>query len=338
MRYKSAKQIILSTLRRDVGQAVFLMGQPGAAKTSLCFDVAKELGLPPHRVLLFRPSLRDPVDLMGAPRIVERGDNSSTTLWCTPDELYEFREGTGPGLIIWDELPQGVTQMQNAIAGALLDKAVGPLKIDPQVAQIATGNRTVDKAGANKVVGQLSNRVKYVEMEAHIDDFSEFALNNDIDPMVVAFLRLRPDMLQDYQPDRRSNPTCRSWEMVSKSCDPELPAELFFADVSGLVGEAAAVEYTAFRTLAAKMPSIDRIQIDPEGTPVPDEPAVLFACAAALAYRCTGDNFSSLMKFMQRAPVEFSTMFVSDTIKRHPEVASTKSFTQWALDNQDFFK
>jgi len=337
MRYSSAKQIIVSTLTRAPKQPVFLIGEPGVAKTSLCFDIGKKFNIPEKRTLLFRPSLRDPVDLMGAPDFLTTPEGTRTTVWASPEELYNFRKGTGPGLIIWDELPQAITQMQNAIAGALLDRVLGPLRIDDQVMQIATGNRTSDKAGANRIVSQLGNRVKFIDLEANIDDFCKWALGADIDPLLVAFLRLRPDMLQDFEADRRSNPTCRSWEMVSDSCDPALPKELFFTDVMGLVGEAAAVEYTAFRDMAARMPNIDAILLNPQGIEVPAEPAVLFACASALAYRASTDNFASLMKFMTRAPIEFSTMFVNDALQRHPKITSTKAFTDWAIENGEVF-
>jgi DNA helicase TIP49 (TBP-interacting protein) len=63
MRLQTATQIITSTLRRNPGQAIYISGAPGLGKTSMVYDVAKALGIPDDRVLLFRPSLRDPVDL-----------------------------------------------------------------------------------------------------------------------------------------------------------------------------------------------------------------------------------------------------------------------------------
>ena len=66
MRYQSAVAIIKSTLEMNPQQAIYLSGAPGVAKTSMAFDVAKQFGLPEDRVLLFRPSLRDPVDLNAA--------------------------------------------------------------------------------------------------------------------------------------------------------------------------------------------------------------------------------------------------------------------------------
>jgi len=334
MRITQAAKLITSTIAKNPSQAIFLMGPPGVAKTSICYQVAAELGIPADRVLLFRPSLRDPVDLLGVPAV---NHDTHTTAFNPPEEFHNFRVGTGRGLIIWDELPQGIPQMQNAAAGALLDKCIGALHLDPEVIQIATGNRTSDKAGANRLVSQLSNRVKFIDVDAHLDDWCAWAYQNSVDPLSIAFLRLRPNFLHDFDPDRRSNPTPRTWEMVSKSCDVDLSRDLYFADVSGLIGEAAAAEYVGFRDMASKMPSIDGIMMQPATSEVPKEPGVLYAVCAALASRANGNNFDRVMEYLHRLPVEFSTMAVKDSIIKEPKIKHSRSFTEWAIKNASVF-
>lgn len=332
MRYQNAKEIIISTLRRTPGQPLLLMGAPGTAKTSLAFDVAKELHLSASRVLLIRPSLRDPVDLLGLPTV-----SDGVASFAPPADLYAFREGTGPGLIIWDELPQAVPMMQNAIAGALLDKVLGNLRLDPAVSQIATGNRTQDKAGAGRIMSQLGNRVKTLNIEAHLDDWCRWAITAGIDPLLIAFLRLRPDLLHDFNPDRVSNSTPRSWEQVSMSCEPAAPRDIFYWDVAGLVGEGAAAEYVGFRDLAASMPSVDGILLNPEHAEVPSQPAVLFAVATALAQRATKDNLGALVTYTARLPAEFGVLFMQDAYRRSPEIKGCRAFVAWAATNSDVF-
>lgn len=269
---------------------------------------------------------------MGVPSV-----RDTSTTWNTPAELAAFREGTGPGLILWDELPQAVTQMQNAIAGALLDWELGPLKLDRRVVQLATGNRTKDKAGANRVVSQLGNRVMHLELEAHLDDWCKWAFANAIDPLIIAFVRLRPALLHDFDPDRLSNATPRSWEMVSRSCDASLPRDAYFLACSGLLGEGAAAEYVGFRDLAAKMPNIDNIMMQPSKAEIPEEPGVLYAVSTALAARATKDNFDRIMQYLERMPPEFGTMAVKDIITREASVTSSAAFTKWAVANSHIF-
>ena len=252
------------------------------------------------------------------------------TSFCPPSELAQFVNGTGPGLILWDELAQANTMMQNAIGGALLDRVLGSLEFDPEVRMIATGNRTKDKAGANRIVSQLANRVMHVEMEVGLDDWCEWALRHSVDPLVVAFIRLRPDLLSEFDPDRFSNPTPRTWEMVAR-----LPGSLdnslrMFAS-SGLVGEAAAAEYMGFRDLAATMPSIDGILLDADKAPVPDNPGVLYAVSTALAARATKDNLDRVITYVTRLPLEFSTTTVKDILTRDNKLFSHPSMTQWLV-------
>lgn len=329
MRMQTATKIITSTLARNPSQSIYISGAPGLGKTSMVYDVAGQLGIPKDRVLLFRPSLRDPVDLMGVPSVV-----NDQTRWNPPAELAAFREGTGPGLILWDELPQAVTQMQNAAAGALLDWQLGPLKLDHRVVQLATGNRTTDKAGANRVVSQLGNRVLHIELEAHLDDWCQWAFGHGIDPLLIAFLRLKANLLHDFNPDRLSNPTPRSWEMVSRSCDTTLARDAFMLSVQGLVGEGAAVEYVAFRDLAAKMPNIDAILTSPATADIPTDPGVLYAVSSSLAARATKDNFERVCTYIERLPsAEFSVMTVKDAITRDATLASCPAFVRWATVN-----
>ena len=63
MRIQSISTVINSTLARNPEQAILILGAPGVGKTDISHAVATHFDLPEERVLLFRPSLRDPVDL-----------------------------------------------------------------------------------------------------------------------------------------------------------------------------------------------------------------------------------------------------------------------------------
>lgn len=333
MRYQDLFAAAHHVLKRNPAQTIYVSGAPGLGKTSLCYELADALGIPRSRVLVFRPSLRDPVDLLGVPSVNADG----ATQFNPPAELAMFRAGTGPGLIVWDELPQGVTQMQNAIAGAMLDKFLGQLTIDPAVVQIATGNRTTDRAGANRIVSQLGNRVLHLEMEPHLDDWCTWAFNHNIDAMVIAFVRMRPALLHDFHPDRLSNPTPRSWEMVSSSCAEDLSKALRYSIVSGLIGEGAAAEYVAFRDTAATMPSIDGILMNPDTAPVPDKPGVLFAVSTALGERTKADNAQRVVTYINRMPLEFATLTVKDAMTRDPNIIQTRAMQEWCVKHGSTF-
>lgn len=325
MKTGTALALITEVLRANPAQSIYMSGAPGVGKTSLAYALAEQLALPADRVLLFRPSLRDPVDLMGVP-----STDGGVTTFCPPAELAAFRAGTGPGLIIWDELAQAGAMMQNAIGGALLDRVLGALRLDAQVMQIATGNRTTDKAGANRIVSQLANRVMLVDVDVGLDDWCGWAMREGLDPLVIAFIRLRPDLLSEFDPDRFSNPTPRSWEATARLPHGLKKEHLIYA-ASGLVGEAAAAEYVGFRGLADKMPSIDGILMAPATAEVPTDPGVMYAVGAALAHRATAKNVANVIQYAQRLPLEFATVTVKDVLVRQPALFSAPAVTAWIV-------
>lgn len=332
MRYTDIRASVKSLFAATNKTPIYLEGAPGLGKTSIAFDVATDLGIPAEAVFIFRPSLHDPVDLMGVPHVEDK-----VTHWASPSFLMNVNaaaEKFGKALLVWDEMPQSVVMMQNAIAGLLLDREVGEFKLHPGVFQMATGNRTKDKAGANRVVSQLANRVMRLEMEPHLDDWCEWALDNGRDITLISFMRFRPGLLCDFNPDNFSNPTPRAWDKVSE-VPTSLPDHIYHGMLSGLVGEGPAAEYIGFRRIADALPNIDVCLLDPKGCSMPEDPAALYAFTGALAAKASKDNFDSITTLADRMPPEFSVLVIKDSIRMTPGVSNTKAFTQWAVKNKN---
>ena len=332
MHYSQIQAVLTSVFTTSPQRAVHVEGPPGVGKTSLTYDVAASLGIPADHVVIFRPSLRDPVDLMGVPS-VDREKNR--TQWNPPTELAKLQEGDW--LLCIDELPQAPVMMQNALAGLMLDRFLGDLTMSPGVRIMSTGNRTKDKAGANRVVSQLGNRVMRVEMEVNNDDWQRWALATGLDTMLIAFLRFKANLLLDFDPDRFSNPTPRSWEYAA-DLDTNMAGDLYYGALSGVVGEGAAAEYIGFRRLVGKLPSIDTIMLNPDTAEVPDEPEVRYALVATLTTKSTKINFSGLLKYINRLPVDFQVLYMKAVTQQEPGVLTCKEFVQWASNNADVFK
>jgi hypothetical protein len=297
----------------------------------VAYPIAEKLEVSAENIHIFRPSLHDPVDILGVPSV-----SDGQTKWNTPSWLHKLKHGRH--LLVIDELPQSVKMMQNALAGLMLDRFVGEVQLSNEVYILATGNRTQDRAGANRMLTQLSNRVLEVEMDVNLDDWVVWALDNQIDPLLIAFHRWKSGMLMDFDPDRSQNPTPRSWEMVAH-VPTDLPADLYFDAVGGLVGDGAAAEYVGFRQLADKLPSIDHIMMDPANAPLPSEPDVRYVCVATLATRVTYDNYSGLLEYIERMPVEYQVLFNKTTIstKTDEGIQNHKSFTRWVSKNAKAF-
>lgn len=313
-------------------QAIYISGPPGCGKTSVTTPIAHELGIKPENVHIFRPSLHDPVDILGVPSV-----SDGQTKWNTPTWLHKLQEGRH--LLCIDELPQSVKMMQNALAGLMLDRFVGDVHLSDEVYIIATGNRTQDRAGANRMLTQLANRVLEIEMDVNTDDWVAWALEQQIDPLLIAFHRWKSGLLSDFDPDRSQNPTPRSWGMVAR-VPTDLPPDLYMDAVTGLVGSGAAAEYCGFRRLADKLPSIDHIILDPANAPVPEEPDVRYVCVATLSTRVTFDNYSGMIEYVERMPVEYQVLFNKTAISTKPNehLTNHKDFTRWVSKNAKAFQ
>jgi hypothetical protein len=251
--------------------------------------------------------------------------------------FHQFRDGTGPGLIVLEELPQSSTHHQTWAAGFILERETPTFKLDPEVRIIVTGNRTQDKAGAKQLLTHLSNRLYEFNMETSLDDWCEWAMDNDVDPMGIAFMRLRPGLLNDFDANRSVNPTQRSWTQLFQEVPTSLPTDLYMYAAEGKVGEGAAAEWVAARDMMVKMPSVDTIRMQPDSAEVPEEPAVKYAVATALSMTAEVESFERDMKYVGRLPREFQMVFVTDVVRLNPKLQQSKAFINWAIMNRYIF-
>ncbi|MFP4272726.1 MAG: hypothetical protein ACLFRH_06790, partial [Halothiobacillaceae bacterium] len=162
-----------------------------------------------------------------------------------------------------------------------------------------------------------------------LEDWIVWAQSAGIDPGIIAFLKLRPALLHDFDPDRISNPTPRSWEMVSR-LPPDLPDPVYHAACAGLIGEGAAAEWTGTRPLLDRMPSPEQILADPLTAAVPEDPLVRYAIATALAQCVDLQTFESGLAYIERLPAEFQGLFMALVYARDPGLPTGPKFRQWA--------
>lgn len=318
--------------RKSPKVVVDIVGRPGEGKSEGCVQIAQKLGFSDDRTLVVHINNHDVVDFTGVPSVID-----GMTSFNPSKMFYQFREGTGGGMIILEELHQSSTHHQTWAAGFMLERETPTFKLDPAVCIIATGNRAEDRAGAKPLLGHLNDRMYHFDVETSLDDWCEWAMQNGVPADGIAFLRLRPNLLNDYDPNRRSNPTQRSWTKLFTEVPDDLPTDLYLMAASGKVGEGAAAEWCAARDMMKKMPSIDVIRMHPDNTEVPKEPAVRYAVATSLSMTATPDSFPRDMLYVERMPKEFMMVYLTDAMKLNPELQSTKEFIDWAVKNQNIF-
>lgn len=96
---ESAATALLSKTPHAV---INFVGAPGLGKTACTLKVGANLGLSGPRILVVHVNNHDIVDFTGVPSVTDDG----MTIFNPPKMFYDFREGTGPGLIVLEELAQ----------------------------------------------------------------------------------------------------------------------------------------------------------------------------------------------------------------------------------------
>lgn len=343
MRYRDLKSSILTQFLapHTPGHRVvpLILGQPGGGKSACAADIAQTL-LPdaPDRVLAFNASLRDPVDILGTPS--NRGDY---TRWSPPEEFWHLRQGTGPAVLILEELSDCPVPMQNALCSVIYDRRAGQLPLTETLYILATGNRTEDKSGATRLTTKLANRCRVLAFTESLDDWVDWAIGQGLQPWLIQFLRFRPALLAStFDPNRSVNATPRSWERVSY-----VPEALFHQNelvylehLAGEVGEGPASEALAFLKVHQSLPRLDDVLAAPDTFPVPSAPDVRYALCGALANRAAKDTscVQPMVTYTKRFPKEFAVMTMTDALRANRKgVTSAPGFSEWVSAHGDMF-
>ena len=272
-----------------------------------------------------RAALLDAVDVRGLP-VVTDGKAS----WAIPDFLPSDSRG---GVFFLDEINRGTEMVANALFSLILDGHIGEYRLPANWVPAAAVN---DKdTGARKLSTALNSRFIHVDACTDLEDVMKVANVREWHPAVAAFLRFRPTCLHDYKPTERVSPNPRAWEFVSQLASQGASDSILLALVTGAVGHGAAIEFVGFLKLYQDLPDIDSILKAPATAKLADTPQTMYAVSAALARRVTDSTFANATAYMDRLPVEFSVMFMRDTMSRQPGLQSTATFTKWALSHTD---
>lgn len=309
---------------------VYLWGPPGVGKSSLVRQAAAQDG---REVCDLRAVLLDPVDLRGLPSI--NGDRQAH--WCQPAFLPHDPDSRG--VLFLDELAQAPPLVQAACLQLTLDRRIGEYQLPEGWTVVAASNRAEDRAGAHRLITPLLNRFVHLDLEVSHEDWQTWAVQAGLAPVACSFLRYRPALLFDFDPTagKRSFPTPRSWHFVSEVV-AVTPADLLFPVVAGCVGEGAAAEFVGFVKIFQQLPDPGTVLANPQGTPVPSNPAILYALCGALTEACRKANdplLGGAVTYAGRLPDEFSVLLVRDIAAINPRVLQVPQAASWLRSHRN---
>ncbi len=199
-------------------RASMLWGTRGVGKSSIVRQVAAHYGIP---LVDLRLTTIEPVDIRGA---IYADDALGKTVWFPPEFLPSPDQPVG--ILFLDELTAADQRLQISAYSLILDRRVGNYRLPDGWQIIAAGNASFHGAVSHDMGTALADRMFHFNVETAIDAFLVHAASMDFAPEVMAYLRVRPDKLDDTQSqlaqDYLVGASPRGWEDVSNILKSDL--------------------------------------------------------------------------------------------------------------------
>ena len=237
--------------------AVLMRGPTGVGKSQMARALADELSLP---FIDVRGSTMDESQVSGIPDF-ETSKTAGVATFCLPS--FYVRACREPVVLMLDELNRSMPQVMQSFFQIVLDRELGnnvdgePLRLHPETRVVAAVNWG-NEYDVNDMDPALLRRFWVVDLEPTNSDWIDWASDNNVDPVLVDFIRQNPDHLRvdpsSVEPGTVI-PTPASWDRLNLSlghmgfaasdiCGTR-PAG-FYPLCSGFVGTEAAIAFTEF--------------------------------------------------------------------------------------------
>jgi hypothetical protein len=180
-------------------------------------------------------------------------------------------------------------------------------------------------------------------------------LENDIDPLVIAFVKQYPHCLASYiDPAQRENGlifqptragqgavvTPRTLEKASHVVKKRhiLGPELTQTLLAGTVGDEAAKYMQAFFTVVDKLPTWEAIIADPKNAKLPGPTDVIAKCLIVFSALTRFDEKSidPWIDYVERMEMEWQALFAKSGMKsttKQKILTHNEKFKSWAVNN-----
>lgn len=319
-----------------------MIGSPGLGKSSIVHQIAAVFNL---LVIDLRMSQLDPTDLGGFPHIINgratyvpmstfpiEGD----ALPCVKDKDGKVIHQYNGWLLFLDEFTSAIPAVQAAAYKIVLDRMVGQEHLHKNVAIVCAGNKDTDNAIVHSMSTALQSRLVHLELVLDMKEWLSWAIDNQFDYRITSYVEAKPDHLYTFDPDHSDHTyACpRTWEFANrilKVTDDEDPDRQPL--LAGAISDGVASELMAFFKIHKELPTISAIINQPEAIMMPNNPGILFALTGSISHNADPDNFSQLVKFISRMPVEFQVVTMRATLKRKPALMGTPEMQKWVSAN-----
>lgn len=331
----------------------FLRGEPGIGKSSIMGALEAALG-DTYAYAYFDCAQKDLGDIaMPSPN----RDRKVTEYF--PNAALNLQSGK-PVVIMLDEFTKAPAPVQNMLHPLLeaRNPRLGDIPLPEGSIVFLTGNLASDGVG-DTLKAHTMNRVTCVTVrKPTADEWLAWAVNNNIDPVVMAWVNQFPHCMDSYtnmdSGGSTANPyiynpravqsafvSPRSLQLVSNDVIAKrdrLSTNAVLAGMIGTIGESAARDMLAFVEYQDQLPAWDSIIKNPTTAKVPESVGACAVLVFGAVAKMERDTLPAFLTYLERFPAEWQVVFAV-TVTKNPAkqaVAFTSSkFTDWVRRNSD---
>lgn len=309
----------------DNREALMIWGQPGGGKS----EAIQQLAVDNNAELVdIRLSQYDSVDLRGIPVPMDNG----LTVWHAPETLPFIGNAAfaddRPIILFLDEINSAAPSVAAVAYQLINDRRVGEHRLKDNVRVIAAGNRESDRGVTNRMPTPLANRFTHVEVEVDAETWIDWALDNGIHPLFVAFFKFRPALITTFDPasPEKAFATPRTWAKAAKYYTADVPEEVKQAAIIGAVGNGPGHEFLGFTKIWQNMPDLDNIIKNPLTAALPDGVGMSYAVAVGLSGKMSLKNAEAVHQYLDRLSPEYVVCAWTMAVRRDKALCTTDTF------------
>lgn len=327
-----------------------LQGEPGIGKSSLMNALAAQY--PDYHLAYIDVPNMDLGDIC-MPVI----DHETKTTKYYPNARFGIHTGK-PSIIMLDEFSKGSPPVINMLHPLLEahNPRLGDLPLHPDSIVFMTGNMSTDGVGDNLKAHTLNRVSKVTVRKPAFEEWAEWAMNNDIDPIVIAaarqfagdwfasYLDFPEGLPKDAVVFNPKMPTTayvsgRSLERGSNIIKhrDKFDTDSLIAALSGTIGEKAAKDLDAYIAFADQLPTWESIVKSPLTTTVPDGAGACALVAFNAIAKVEKDTMTPFMEYISRFLPEWQACFAINIAKspRQKIAFGNAAFSAWVAKNED---
>lgn len=334
-------------------QTILLQGHMGIGKSALLKALAEEL--PDHVPCYFDCTTKDLGDIT-IPDLRHLDDGSGFVRYLTNEELGAHNDK--PIILMVDEYLKSNPSVKLALTRVMYERKIGSYTLHPDSIIFATTNLGEEGVG-DLIAAHGANRLTVIEVAKPTpDEWIEWGINNDIDPIVLAWARNNDKAFADFrdvqEPDendfiyhprsqRAAFVTPRSLEAASNwfKVRDQITDSSLQAALIGTIGAPAAADIMAHLRLADQLPTWQSIIDDPHNALVPTSPGavmmVVYKSLSSISRSC----IDAWMDYMVRLSAEAQAVFVMQArqpnYKQRDVVYGCGKYSAWCLANNHLF-